>query len=304
MKYEEKNISKPQQKLADKFIDSILGGAQLEHPPSYKIMGANPNEDIAQLEFQKFEKNEKEIKKIDRQIKILQSNARYRVKVVFEFKENPKKLVCTNDSAFLTRTFWIPRYTWSGVLDFSITGPFLFGRVAKTEKFGGGKFCFAPFNNHKIEFTNFLEQLEEKAPELFPYDVIESYIFIKFIEVFKMSYKAKNLLEKMRGIIESDYWQVREKYLRRAKTIELPSEQTLVEKLNLQNDLRKSLKKIPHLGHVVHMNIRIKSKIDVSTLFIPYKDFTYFHIEHYEWSPKKKHFRVIKNLIQLLETFS
>lgn len=287
MNYDEKNISKPQQKLAHKFIDSVFGEAQLEHPPSYTIMGANPNEDIAQLEFQKFEKNEKEIKKIDRKIKILQSNARYRLKVVFEFNENPKKLICMNDSAFITKTFWIPRYTWSGVLDFSIASPFLFGRVSKTETHGGGKFYFAPFNNQKIEFFNFLEQLEEKTPDLFPYDVIESKIFIKLIEDFKMANKAKNLLKKMRGIIESG-----------GKTT------TLVDKLNLQNDIRKSMRKIPHFGCVIHMNTRIASEIDVSTLFVPYKDFTYFHIEHYEYSPKKKHYRVIKNLIQLLEAFS
>ena len=73
MKYDENTVSKHQQKLAQRFIDSVLDGTQLERPPKYVIKGLNPNEEIAKLEFQKFEKNEKEIKKIDKRIKSIQN---------------------------------------------------------------------------------------------------------------------------------------------------------------------------------------------------------------------------------------
>lgn len=283
MKSDEKTFSKHQQKSAQKFIDSVLEGSQLEHPPRYELMRFNFDEEIAKLEFQKFEKNEKEIKNINRRIKSLQFGAKNHIKVVFEFNENPKKLICIYEFARISIGF-IPRYFWFGVLDFPITNSFLFGRVSKTEKSGGGKFYFAPFDSHKIEIYNKLEQIEEKTPELFPYDVIGSKNFIKLIEDFKSTKKARNLLQQMSEITKSG---------------EFTS--TLVDDLNQKDDLIKLMKKIPHFGRLMYMNMRLVSKIDVSTFFMPYKGVTYFHIEHYVVSPKKKHFRAIMTLLQSLE---
>ena len=190
MKNDEKTFSKHQRKVAKKFIDSVLEGSLLEHPPSYELMRLNFDEEIAKLEYQKFEKNEKEIKKINRMIKNLQYGAKSYVKVIFEFNENPKILICRDDFPRLSIGF-IPRYSWVGVLDFPITSSFLFGRVAKTEKSGGGKFYFAPFDSHKSELYDNLEYLEENSPELFPYDVIGSKRFIKLIGDFKSSKKQE-----------------------------------------------------------------------------------------------------------------
>ena len=61
MKFDQNTISKSQQKLAQKFINSVLEGSQLVRSPKYMIMGLNSDEEIAKLEFEKFEKNEKEI---------------------------------------------------------------------------------------------------------------------------------------------------------------------------------------------------------------------------------------------------
>lgn len=283
MRFDEKAFSKHQRKIAQKFIDSVLEGSQLEHPPLYRLNSINFDEEIAKLEFQKFEKNEKEIKKINRMIKDLQYEAKHYVKVVFEFNENPKILICRDD--FLRgSTALIPRYSWVGVLDFPITSSFLFGRVAKTEKSGGGKFYFAPFDSHKSELYDNLEYLEENSPELFPYDVIGSKRFIKLIGDFKSSKKARNLLRRMRR-----------------ETMSGEVTRTLVDNLNLKDDLIKLMKKIPHFGRLTYMNMRLVSEIDVSTFFIPYKGVTYFHIEHYVVSPKTKHFRAIMALLLSLE---
>lgn len=282
MRFDEKTFSKHQRKIAQKFIDSVLEGSQLEHPPLYELNWINFDEEIVKLEFQKFEKNEKEIKIINRMIKNLQYGAKHYIKVVFEFNENPKRLICRDDFPRASIGF-IPRYLWFGVLDFPITSSFLFGRVAKTEKSGGGKFYFAPFDSYKSELYNNLEQLEENSPELFPYDVIGSRRFIKLIEDFKTSKKARNLLRRMPEETKS------------RKIIP-----TLVDKLNQKDELIKLMKKIPHYGRLIYMNIRLASEIDVSTFFIPYKGVTYFHIEHYVVSPKKKHFRAIDALLQSL----
>jgi len=279
---DEKPFSKYQQKLAQKFIDSVLEGSPLEHPPRYELMWLNLDEEIAKLEFQKFEKNEKEIKKINKRIKLLQFRMKNYVKVVFEFKENPKKLICMEDFHGSSPPN-IPHYFWFGVLDFPIASSFLFGRVSKT-KYGGGKFYFAPFDSHEIEIYNNLELIEEKTPELFPYDVIGSKTFIRLIEDFKSTKKAHNLLKHMREITNSGI-----------KT------NTLVDNLNQKDELIKLMKKIPHFGRLTYVGMRLVSEIDVSTFFMPYKGVTYFHIEHYVVSPKTKHFRAINALLQSLE---
>lgn len=281
MKFNENTFSRHQRKVAQKFIDAVLEGSQLEHPPRYELTRINFDEEIAKLEFQKFEKNEKEIKKINRMIKDLQFGAKYYTKVIFESNENPKKLICRDDRDPIG---FIPRYLWFGVLDFPITSSFLFGRVAKTEKSGGGKLYFAPFDSHKSEIYNNLEQLEEKSPELFPYDVIGSKRFIKLIEDFKSSKKARNLLRQMREDTKSG---------------EMTS--TFVDNLNQKDDLIKLMKKIPHYGRLTYMNMRLVSEIDVSTFFMAYKGVTYFHIEHYVVYPKTKHFRAIMALLLSLE---
>jgi len=283
MKNDEKTFSKHQRKIAQKFIDSVLEGSQLEHPPLYRLNNFNFDEEIAKLEFQKFEKNEKEIKEINRMIENLQYRAKHYVKVVFEFNENPKILICRDDFPIDTMGI-IPRYSWVGVLDFPITSSFLFGRVAKTEKSGGGKFYFAPFDSHKSELYDNLEYLEENSPELFPYDVIGSKRFIKLIGDFKSSTKARNLLRRMQR-----------------ETMSGEVTKTLVDNLNLKDDLIKLMKKIPHFGRLIYMKMRLVSEIDVSTFFIPYKGVTYFHIEHYVVSPKAKHFRAIMALLLSLE---
>ncbi len=287
MSFDENTVSRAQQKLAQKFIDLVLDESQLEHPTNYVIKGLNFNEEIVKLEFQKFEKNEKEIKKIDKKIKSIQNYVRDFVKVVFEFDKNPKKLICKSDIMETSKSLFIPRYTWSGVLDFPIANSFLFGRVSKSRKHGGGDYCFAPCENLKSDIN--FEQLEEKAPNLFPNKIIEFNPFIELMGTFKFTKEAKDLLKQMPSIIKS-------------------SEKTtpLVDALNQQKELINVLKKIAHFGTTEWYNIqsgrlvRFMSEVDVSTVFIPYKEVTYFHIDQFVKTPKKE-FRAINALLQSLE---
>jgi ribosomal protein L9 len=62
------------------------------------------------------------------------------------------------------------------------------------------------------------------------------------------------------------------------------------------------LKKIPHFGTTEYLFYKFVSKIDVSTLFIPYKEVTYFHIDQFGFPPKKE-FRAIITLLNELEKF-
>ncbi|MHA1240051.1 MAG: hypothetical protein ACTSQU_04585 [Promethearchaeota archaeon] len=288
MHYDENTVTKEQLKIAHKFIDSVLEGSQLTEPPKYVIKGLNPNEEVAKLEFQKFEKNEKEIKKIDKRIKYLRLSVGNFVKVVFEFNKNPKKLICMSDVLDTLKTTAIPRYMWSGVLDFPVASSFLFGRVAKSSKHGGGEYRFAQCENLKLEITDTLEQIEEKAPDLFPYKIIESNPFIDLLGGFKFVKEVRNQLKYIPTITETT----------------LTTTQ-LADILNKQKELIKVLKKIAHFGTTNWINnaarsVRFASEVDVSTIFIPYKGVTYFHIDQFVKTPKKE-FQAIYSLLQSLE---
>lgn len=267
----------------------MLEGSQLTEPPKYIIKGLNPNEEIAKLEFQKFEKNEKEIKKIDRHIKNIRFNVRDFVKVVFEFENNPKKLICMTDKFETPKALTpIPLYIYSGVLNFPITSSFLFGRVAKSSKHGGGEYYFASLDNLKSKIIDNLEKLEEIAPNLFPYEIIGSNPFIDLLGTFKMVTEVRNQLKNRRKMTNSNL-----------------DTSILVNTLNQQKELIKTLKKIAHLGTTEWTSqsarpLRFMSEVDVSTIFIPYKEVTYFHIDHFVKSPKKE-FKAIDALLQTLE---
>lgn len=288
MKFDQNTVLKSQQKLAQKFINSVLEGTQLIHPPKYMIMGLNSDEEIAKLEFEKFDKNEKEIKKIDKDIKFIQNYVRDFVKVTFDFENNPKKLICMSDKLEMKKSFPIPRYLYCGVLDFSVSCPFLFGRVAKSVKHGGGDYYFAPFGKQKIDFIESLKKMEEKAPFMFPYNIIEFNPFIKAFGNFKFIEQVRDWLKHGLHMVTSD-----------------PKSNSLINTLNHEKDLIKSLKNIAHFGTTEWIGysasrVRFVSEVDVSTIFIPYKNVTYFHIDHFVKSPKKE-FKAIYSLINYLE---
>ena len=283
MKFDQSTVLKSQQKLAQKFINSVLEGSQLVRPPKYMIMGLNPDEEIAKLEFKKFDKNEKEIRKIDKKIKLLRNYIGDFVKVIFDFEKNPKKLICLSEKLETNKSFPIPRYIYCGVLDFPVECSFLFGRVAKSIKHGGGNYYFAPLGKQEINFIDNLNKMEEKAPYLFPYDVIEFNPFIDAFGNFKFTEQVRNLLN-------------------------YPNSSSLTNALNHEKDLIKSLKNIAHFGTTESIGyaanrVIFVSEVDVSTIFIPYKDVTYFHVDHFVKSPKKE-YKAISTLLDELEKFA
>ena len=285
--YNENTVSKLQKKYAQKFIDSVLAGSQLEHPPKYVVKGLNSDEEIAKLEFQKLEKDEKAIKKIDKEIKFTRSYVNEFVKVIFEFEYNPRKLVCSKDQFKTTKTLPIPRYIFCGVLDFPITNPFLFGRVAKSPKHGGGDYYFASLENLSTEFNDTIEKFEEKIPDLFPFDVIDANIFLDYLGSFKFVREIVDQLKQESKLTTSS--------------------SDLVNTLNQQKSLIKNLKKITHIGTTEWMGysarpVRFISEVDVSTVFIPYKNVTYFHVDQFVKTPKTQ-YEAIVSLINFLMNY-
>ncbi|MHA2281732.1 MAG: hypothetical protein ACXAC5_12870 [Promethearchaeota archaeon] len=285
MQYDEKSVSESQQKLAQKCIDCVIDGFQLNNPPEYIIKGLNPDEEIAKLEFQKLKVNGKELKKIEREIKFTQNYIDNFIKVTFELEENPKKLIYMSD--FLnTSKFPVLRHIWVGVLDFPIPSPTIFGRVCRIKRHKGGKYYFASLGNLKYELVDRLERLEEKLPDLFPYKIIESNLLIDLIGSLKYVSEVKQNLRHMREIVKMYKQDVSFAY-----------------DLNQKKELIKSMKTIPHFGTVQYGLMKLVSDTDVSTILIPYKEVTYFHIDQIGY-PKKKQCRSIFSLINALEEYN
>ncbi|MFX1478190.1 MAG: hypothetical protein ACFFCI_08655 [Promethearchaeota archaeon] len=319
MVYDNNYLSKSQQEKAQRIIECVIDGFQLETPPKHSIMGFNPYEEITKLDEQKFERGKKEIKisslfplnlsiksksnqnrQIDKEIEltrkgekiILRSNF---IKVIFEFDDGLKKLVFMNK---LNRN--IPLHIWCGVLDFSIKHPIIFGRESKYE------YHFGPFEELKSELYEQLETIEDKFPQLFPYKIIESDPIIDLLQIEKNSDKTMDDLRRM--IV----YNVKKKE---------DSPLALINSLNHQNQLIRLMKKIPHkdlikdvyetdIGNIIYTDgiakyWKIQSEFIsryVSTICIPYKDVTYFLIDQYKY-PSKKQCRAIFSLINALKEF-
>ena len=282
MQFDEKSVSERQQKLGQKCIDCVIDGFQLDKPPKNIIKGLNPNEEIAKLEFQKLTVNEREIKKIEKEIRFIQNYINSFIKVTFELEENPKKLIYMSDLLKTSKSS-VPRHIWAGVLDFPIPSPTIFGRVCRIKRHKGGKYYFASLGNLKYDLVDRFERLEEKLPDLFPYKIIESNLLIELIGTLKYVTEVKQNLKKMRDIMKTYKQDISFAY-----------------DLNQKKELIKSMKKIPHFGTVQYGLTRLVSAIDVSTILIPFGEVTFFHIDQIV-DPPKKHCRAIFSLINALE---
>ncbi|MFX1435313.1 MAG: hypothetical protein ACFFB1_16200 [Promethearchaeota archaeon] len=283
MSYNENTVTKIQQKNAQKAIDSVINGFQLEPPPNYVIKGLNSNEEIAKLEYKKFGKNGREIKKIDKEIKFIQGYSQNFVKVVFEFKDYFLKRMVYKSDTMKTSMYFTSRYMWTGVLDFPIPSSFIFGRVCKTSKHGGGKYYFAPFESVETEIVKRIEKFKKIMPNFFPYEIIEFDLFIDLFGLMKFSRETMDLLSIMPRKV---------KYNKKTTA--------LVDYLNQKKDLINIMESIPHFGTGYGVMSKFVSEIDVSTIFIPFKELTYFQIDQFSY-PLKKHGRAINSLLNCLE---
>jgi len=285
MQYDERSLSESQQKLAQKCINCVIDGFQLDKPPKNIIKCLNPNEEIAKLEFQKLTVNKRKLKEIERKIRFIQNYTNNFIKVTFELEENPKKLIYMSDLLKTSKSS-VPRHIWTGVLDFPIPSTTIFGRVCRIKRHKGGKYYFASLGNLKYDLVDKLERLEEKLPDLFPYKIIESNLLIELIGTLKYVTEVKQNLRHMRDIIK--------KY---------KQDVSFAYDLNQKKELIKSMKKIPHFGTVQYGLSKLVSDTDVSTILIPYREVTFFHIDQIGYPPKK-HCRAIFSLLNTLKELS
>ncbi|MFW9823196.1 MAG: hypothetical protein ACFFE4_09685 [Candidatus Thorarchaeota archaeon] len=281
MEHDGFNLSKSQKKLAQRIIDCVMDGFQLELPPKHVIMRLKPEELIVNQEYQKFEKVENEIKRLEEAIELTDRC----VKLIFEFDDVLKKLIFMNKIYKNTLL-----HMWCGILDLSIKHPIIFGCESKH------LYHFGPLDTLKYDLFEEVEKLENEFPELFPYNIIESDLLIELILKTKHSDKTKDDLREMAVHVKQNE----------------ESPLSLINDLNQQKKLRKILKKIPHFDAVEASQTAIKiaffnqRKFEeltynyVSTICVPYKEVTYFLIDQFYY-PQKKQCRPIYSLINALK---
>lgn len=280
MEHDGFNLSKSQTKMAQRIIDCVMDGFQLELPPRHVIMRLKPEELIVNQEYLKFEKVENEIKRLEDAIELTDRC----VKLIFEFDDVLKKLIFMNKIYKNTLL-----HIWCGILDLSIKHPIIFGSESKFYHFG-------PLDALKYDLFEEVEKLENEFPELFPYKIIESDLLIELILKAKHSDKTKDDLREMAVHLKQNE----------------ESPLSLINGLNQQKKLRKILKKIPHFDAVEASQTSIKiaffnqrkfeelTQNYVSTICVPYKDVTYFLIDQF-YFPQKKQCRPIYSLINALK---
>lgn len=271
MKYNEDYITKAQEKTAHDIIKKLTKGFDLEMAPEHVIQGLDPTEEVNKLEASKEGKDKKELKKVEKEIKNITSYVNDFVKIVFNFEEGIRTLVATSDLK-TTRKFYVPRYTWTGTLDFPINGPIIFGRVCKKARHGGGTYCFAPFDPDAVKITKLLEEKFEKVvPDLFPYDIVKVNKLIELLSLLRFSAELADQMRTMFQLIKSKE----------------PTGIELVDALNADAALVKAMKKMPHFGNSEWLKTIFKSEIDVSTIFFPYKETTIFQVDHFVYTSGK-----------------
>ncbi|MFX0101636.1 MAG: hypothetical protein ACFFCS_18850 [Candidatus Hodarchaeota archaeon] len=286
MTFNENFLSKRQDIIASSAIKSLVAGFDLENPPEHVIKGLDPEEVIAEIEASKEGKTGKELKKLNKKIKDTNEYVDNYVKIVFHFEEGIRTLVLTSDVKN-TRKFYVPRRTWTGVLDFPISTPFIFGRACKKARHGGGTYCFAPFHPGalKVVMDVFSQKFEKVFEKYFPFEIVEGGKIIEFLEIIRFTPESIDQMRTMFQLMQSK------------EQSGIP----LIDTLNSDVDLVKAIKKIPHFGNSEWLKTLYQSEVDVSTVFFPYKETTIFQIDNFVYTTKDS-CKALKLLVNTLKS--
>ncbi len=282
MRYSDQALTEQQKKNSDKIINILMKGFDLVTPPDTNIKGLYFYEDILQLEMEREGKDPKEVKRINKKIKNLEFAFGDKIKVTFNFDNHLYKLVFMNQT-MPTRRYSIPQYLWTGILDFPIKESFIFGRVAKRQRHGGGKFVFAPLDISVFRDIVNIDQVIEKIA-LVSEDVVDANPFIELLDKIRFS---KQCFDQMKLMLEK-----------------IKSKQgtgnALVDDFNGDKDLLSAVSSIRHFGHAVDLNIKFQSEVDVSIICFPSGGRTFLQVCTFSFGNKKT-CSAIKILAKTLE---
>lgn len=285
MSYDVNFVSEGQRKKAQHLIDLVVECFNLGKIPEHKIFGFNFTEMLTKLEIMKTSLRGGALKDIESTIRYIGNNSD--VILVLYLENHLKKLVYSREFLPTSKKRHYEKSvktqdTWTGVLDFSIPQAFLFGRVAKRERHGGGNYCFTSFNHEKMNFEKIIEKSGHSLDFL-----LEQNYFLSLLNKFRYN---PNAIASMK----MGYQKYKSK-----KT----SDDYLINQLNRDSLLLKSLKKISHFGNSTFILVKYVSDCDISTFFFPYKNKTIFQVCDHSIFVNKKTILAINTLIKRLINF-
>ena len=292
MIYDENYLTKPQEKKVNKLLKDVKKFYKLQEPPPCTIMGLNPTEKLIELRASREGVVGKELDKINKEIKWYQGHADMFMRVTFEFDDFIKIMVVHSDwqpSSFLGASF----YTWTCLLDFPISDPFIFGRVSTKVKHGFGEYRFAPFDPSFI--AEFLETTNQKFEEKKEEGTLQ-----KFLLNFCTAYPVLEILERLRR--GQEFFDEMKTMLQLIKA----KQQTgidLIDRFNQNKDLMKSMKKVSHAGATKQGISRFVTEVDVSAVVIPFEMVTLLHLADYNISTHKHSLKAIYALTDALKEY-
>ncbi len=261
--------AKNQRKRAEKFIKAVTKYFKLAEPPPYTFLGLNPSELVEKLENSKEGKTPKEIKEINKEIQRTQATASNNDKIIFDFDDIITRVVITSRTVPISGgLFGLAFYDcWTALFDLSLSDQFIFGRVCKKPKHGSGTYCFAPLDMPISQLQDIIEEKSQEAGmEKTLLNIIQMDSLIKLIDNIRYTKEAADQLRPMREII---------------KNKELTGIAT-IDQLNGNNPLMKIMKKVGHFGAVQQGLSKLRSELDISTVYIPLKQASLFHLVNFE----------------------
>ena len=287
MQFEENYLTKNQEKIAEKVIKAVEKQLNIKSPDC-TILGLNPSQRIEELKEGVKYKTNKEIKKTEKYIKSTKKKYDKYVKIVFNLGAKLKKLVfmtAESASSFFGLESTTVYDSWTGLLDFSIPAQIIFGRIAKRPRHGFGSYLFAPLN---FPTSDLLEKIEQKSQQNnldnFLLTLTSANPLIKFLSRIRQSKQAFDQMRTMRQLIKSKE----------------PSGIEIIDKLNMNRILKKTMKSLSHFGNTSDGIIKYVSEVDVSTLCLPMQVGTFLQIANY----RSEHDKSVKATTALVDALN
>ena len=209
----------------------------------------------------------------------------------FSFHLNsPLKKLNWKDGRFESKEIlW--KVMWTGILDFPVEHPFIFGRVANRVRHKGGSYLFASIADIIDPFLELIREYLTRYPEFKPRDIIDH---LPFVELLNKSLLLGLLRERM-------------KYALHLKNNKQLTNIEFIDKMNQDRKLVNQLKKNKPYGTIETSNGIEKhfmmSDVDINTICIPYDDFSIIHMfEIPDYLLSTKMLPVMKNLVDYLSS--
>lgn len=274
MHYDPITSFKKQDKMAAKVIKSVQKGLRLKEIPKNQVLGINIEKDIA--DYERLEKTKTGFEKdLVKGIHLDQVyRAKHNILVHFTLPGSINQISYrTNFGSLGNMT--VQLNDWLAVLNLKFPIPVIYGRAANRVKCGGGTLFFAPLNLDLSELENVFDKLlDHDNIVLSKMDVYVIAELNKFFENIHNSELTRNVMLNTLQVVRTNESTGNE----------------FVDFLNRNKKLVKLFRKIRPYGWTMRVQqlgtgkkyTEGKSDVDITCIFLPFKDKTIVNIVNWE----------------------